>query len=128
MSAQTLRTLLVCAVNLCCQMSGLRLLCMYVYVGACVRVHVCVAHTGIEYREVKMIYIWSQMIVTDELKRRKRATSLMFFDFVEALARLADLLRCVVYNHACACVRVLLSQLSYLASSPSLLYVHGYQQ
>lgn len=41
-----------------------------------------------------MIFIWSQMIVTDELKRRKRATGLMFFDFVEALARLADLLRC----------------------------------
>ena len=30
------------------------------------------------------------MLVTDELKRRKRAVGLMFFDFVEALARLAD--------------------------------------
>lgn len=30
------------------------------------------------------------MLVTDELKHRKRAVGLMFFDFVEALARLAD--------------------------------------
>ena len=30
------------------------------------------------------------MLVTDELKRRKRAVGLMFFDFIEALARLAD--------------------------------------
>ena len=32
------------------------------------------------------------MLVTDELKRRKRTVGLMFFDFVEALARLADLI------------------------------------
>ena len=30
------------------------------------------------------------MLVIDELKRRKRAVGLMFFDFVEALARLAE--------------------------------------
>ena len=30
------------------------------------------------------------MLVTDELKRRKRTVGLMFFDFVEALARLAE--------------------------------------
>ena len=39
---------------------------------------------------MKLIFAWSQMLVTDELKRRKRAVGLMFFDFVEALARLAD--------------------------------------
>ncbi len=44
-------------------------------------------------REIKMIFAWSQMLVSDELKRRKRAISLQFFDFLEALARLADLLR-----------------------------------
>ena len=36
------------------------------------------------------MFMWSQMLVADELKRRKRAVGLMFFDFVEALARLAD--------------------------------------
>ena len=30
------------------------------------------------------------MLVVDELKNRKRALGLMFFDFVEGLARLAD--------------------------------------
>ena len=30
------------------------------------------------------------MLVTNELKHRKRAVGLMFFDFLEALARLAD--------------------------------------
>ena len=39
---------------------------------------------------MKLIFAWSQMLVTDELKRRKRAVGLMFFDFIEALARLAD--------------------------------------
>ncbi len=34
-----------------------------------------------------------QMLVTDELKRRKRAISLTLFDFIEALARIAELLR-----------------------------------
>ena len=45
---------------------------------------------GIKPRDMKLIFAWSQMLVTDELKRRKRAVGLMFFDFIEALARLAD--------------------------------------
>lgn len=49
-------------------------------------------HTGIERREIKLIFGWSQLIVTDELKRRRRAMSLTLFDFVEALCRMADLL------------------------------------
>lgn len=36
-----------------------------------------------ERREAKLLFVWSQMIVSDELKRRKRATALAFFDFVE---------------------------------------------
>ena len=39
---------------------------------------------------MKLIFVWSQMLVIDELKLRKRAVGLMFFDFVEALARLSD--------------------------------------
>jgi hypothetical protein len=40
-----------------------------------------------------MIFAWSQMLVSDELKRRKRAISLTLFDLVESLARTAELLR-----------------------------------
>lgn len=36
------------------------------------------------------MFVQSQMLVTDELKHRKRTVGLMFFDFVEALARLAE--------------------------------------
>eukprot|EP00798_Chlamydomonas_sp_ICE-L_P017102 gene17102-23399_t len=50
------------------------------------------AHTGLERREAKLIFAWSQLIVPDELKRRKKAISLTFFDLVEALARVADLM------------------------------------
>ncbi len=45
-----------------------------------------------EYREAKLIFAWSQMLVTDELKSRKRQTSLTLFDLIEALARLAELI------------------------------------
>ncbi|GFH12474.1 predicted protein, partial [Haematococcus lacustris] len=47
-------------------------------------------HTGVEKRDAKLLFSWSQMVVSDELRRRKRAVGLMFFDFVEAVARLAD--------------------------------------
>ena len=40
-----------------------------------------------ERREAKLIFAWSQMLVVDELKRRKRAVGLTFWDFVEAMAR-----------------------------------------
>ena len=44
----------------------------------------------LQSRDMKLIFVWSQMLVIDELKVRKRAVGLKFFDFVEALARLAD--------------------------------------
>ncbi|GMH44651.1 hypothetical protein BSKO_12603 [Bryopsis sp. KO-2023] len=50
------------------------------------------AHTGMEKREAKLIFAWSQMTVVDELKKRQRAVSLMFFDFIEAIARVAELI------------------------------------
>ena len=50
----------------------------------------CPPHSGMERRDIKLLFVWSQMLVTDELRRRKRAVGLMFFDFVEALARLAE--------------------------------------
>ncbi len=42
--------------------------------------------TGVERREAKLIYGWSQALVTDELRRRQRAVSLTFWDFVEVRA------------------------------------------
>ncbi|KAG2452447.1 hypothetical protein HYH02_002689 [Chlamydomonas schloesseri] len=48
--------------------------------------------TGVERHESKIIYCWSQALVADELRRRQRAVSLTFWDFVEAVARLADLI------------------------------------
>ena len=38
---------------------------------------------GLERKEAKLIFVWSQLIVTDELRRRKRAVGLLFLDFVE---------------------------------------------
>eukprot|EP00210_Caulerpa_lentillifera_P005165 g4937.t1 len=49
-------------------------------------------HTGVERPEAKLVFAWSQMAIIDELKKRHRALSLMFFDFIEAVARLADLI------------------------------------
>lgn len=43
----------------------------------------CCMHSGFERPEAKLTFVWSQLLVTDELKRRKRATSLTFFDLVE---------------------------------------------
>lgn len=54
--------------------------------------HCTYIQTGVEFREVRLIFAWSQLVVTDELIRRKRALSLTFMDFIEALARLSDLL------------------------------------
>ncbi|KAG2484429.1 hypothetical protein HYH03_016739 [Edaphochlamys debaryana] len=48
--------------------------------------------TGVERREAKLVYAWSQSLVVDELRRRQRAVSLKPWDFVEAVARLADLM------------------------------------
>ena len=47
---------------------------------------------GITHFDAKLVFAWSQISVVDELKRRRRAVSLMLFDFIEACARLADLL------------------------------------
>lgn len=38
----------------------------------------------------KLLFFYSQAIVSDELKRRKRAVGLVFFDFLEAISRLAE--------------------------------------
>lgn len=49
--------------------------------------HLCqncvVPYAGLERKEAKLIFVWSQLIVTDELRRRKRAVGLLFLDFVE---------------------------------------------
>jgi hypothetical protein len=38
---------------------------------------------GLQKPEAKLLFCWSQLLVTDELKRRKRALALTVFDFVE---------------------------------------------
>ncbi|KAF5825697.1 hypothetical protein DUNSADRAFT_7514 [Dunaliella salina] len=48
--------------------------------------------TGIDKLCAKLIFVTSQITVVDELKRRQRAVSLSLFDFVEALARLSEVL------------------------------------
>ena len=49
------------------------------------------AHTGISRREIKLIYIWSQMPVVDEYHKEK-VLSASFVDFLEAFGRVAELL------------------------------------
>lgn len=39
--------------------------------------------TGVDKHLAKVVFALSQISVIDELKRRQRAVSLMFFDFVE---------------------------------------------
>ncbi|GLI68136.1 hypothetical protein VaNZ11_012472 [Volvox africanus] len=48
--------------------------------------------TGLTRREAKLIFAWSQSLVTDELRRRQRAVSLTLWDFIEALGRVADVI------------------------------------
>ncbi|GIL52460.1 hypothetical protein Vafri_8339 [Volvox africanus] len=50
------------------------------------------ATTGLTRREAKLIFAWSQSLVTDELRRRQRAVSLTLWDFIEALGRVADVI------------------------------------
>lgn len=47
---------------------------------------------GISKHCAKFVFGLSQAVVVDELRRRQRAVSLQFFDFIEALARLADIM------------------------------------
>lgn len=49
-------------------------------------------HTGLEPRDARLIFAWSSISTTDELLRRRRATTLAFLEFVEAVARLADVI------------------------------------
>lgn len=48
--------------------------------------------TGVSKRELKLIYAWSQMQISDEIKKRNKMISLTFVDFLEAVARLAELI------------------------------------
>lgn len=47
---------------------------------------------GIDKHCAKVLFAFSQCTVVDELKRRQRAVSLHFYDFLEALARLSEVL------------------------------------
>jgi hypothetical protein len=47
--------------------------------------------TGVSKREAKLIYAWSQMQVADEIKKRNKMITLTFVDFIEAIARLSEL-------------------------------------
>lgn len=38
---------------------------------------------GVGHAEARLIFAWSQMVVKDELRKRQRAVSLLFFDFLE---------------------------------------------
>ena len=48
--------------------------------------------TGISKREAKLIFGWSQMVSSDEIKKRTKMISITFEDFLDALGRTADLL------------------------------------
>ena len=48
-------------------------------------------YTGVSLREGKLVYMFSQLCVVDEIKHRERLVSMTFFDFMEAVARMADL-------------------------------------
>ncbi|KAG2485524.1 hypothetical protein HYH03_015796 [Edaphochlamys debaryana] len=47
-------------------------------------------HMGVSPTDARLIFAWSQMVVVDELKLRRKAVSLQLWDFIEAVARLAD--------------------------------------
>lgn len=42
---------------------------------------------GLAHNDARLIFGWSQMVVTDELKKRQRAVSLLNFDFVEVCSK-----------------------------------------
>jgi hypothetical protein len=94
----------LCCAKLCCVM----LVCTQAYA----MIHAMHAHThtgvhmrtGFEKRDAKLTFCWSQMAVTDELRRRKRAVALTPFDLAEVWACVHMFVRACVYM--CVCVRV----------------------
>ena len=49
------------------------------------------AKTGVSKRECKLVYAWSQMQVSDEIKKRNKLISLTFVDFLDAIGRAVQL-------------------------------------
>ena len=48
--------------------------------------------TGVSKREAKLIYAWSQMQVSDEIKKRNKLISMTFVDFIEAIGRISEII------------------------------------
>jgi len=47
--------------------------------------------TGVSIREGKLVFLFSQLLVVDEINSRERLISMTFFDFLEGVCRMADL-------------------------------------
>lgn len=58
-------------------------------VGA-VDTHILETNKGVHEVELSLMFAWSQMAMTDELKDRESYTTMSFTEFLEALGRLAD--------------------------------------
>jgi hypothetical protein len=52
--------------------------------------HAPEAGKGVHEVELSLMFAWSQMVMTDELKDREAYTTMSFTEFLEALGRLAD--------------------------------------
>ena len=77
---------------------------MYIYIHACIHMQVLKMDTWLNLiadckltdaafplNRAQLAYLWGRMGIVDEIKDYARYESLTFIDFLEALARLADL-------------------------------------
>lgn len=71
---------------------GHKLMQMEGWISMCEACCLLGTKTGVSKREAKLVYAWSQMQVSDEIKKRNKMISLTFVDFLEAIARLAELI------------------------------------
>jgi len=72
--------------------SGQKMMQMEGFILFCEQCALLGPKTGVSKREAKLIYAWSQMQVSDEIKKRQKLISLSFVDFLEALGRMAELI------------------------------------
>ena len=71
---------------------GHKLMQMEGWISLCEACELIGPKTGVSKREAKLIYAWSQMQVADEIKKRTKMISMTFVDFLEAVARLSELI------------------------------------
>lgn len=62
---------------------------------------------GLHHDELRIIHVWSQMMVADEFKGMTQYTTLTFIEFMEALGRISDVKDLASHVRTCLDARLL---------------------